>query len=425
MCGYAGCNLSREDRQIMVPIVTTIGAVSFCLCLYVLVVMQAFQRYRIQSQRLLRAIFGANVMFAFAWANPYHHYAAWPTVESYPGKSYCVVVAYFQMARFLSLLFELRLMIFAIYCAHLQRTGFSARAEFFTYWTCWLVAAIICVLVGSICGDDTQQDKAPSLNLMDDISIAFFCGVFLVGVTRLILYCLTRQQTKLWKQHNEVFKSAAIAIPKDHDEQLHDDEVELPEHLQSLQLKRKTLNKTVHEGIVKPLQWYPVIFMAFILPQVLIVCLDSTDLDEQQKARGRIILQMFVPMRGTALFLLFYAGNANICHWRNLKNRLKLRYASWKYRRTVKRNKIDLEERLLPDHEMQEGVLAAEDDLGSSHTTPTDINPRALFTAPAKQDPLVPRHTRELPAHLQTDFSGPTTVERLSAVDIAHIADMS
>eukprot|EP00048_Salpingoeca_helianthica_P020106 m.4836 g.4836 ORF g.4836 m.4836 type:complete len:431 (-) comp4400_c0_seq1:32-1324(-) len=410
LCPFADCLLSTDTRNALVGLVTLTSSLSIVLCAYVIITIQAYQRYRFQPQRFVRTIFVANLLFASAWANPFHHYASWPALDdTWRTEAYCLVNIFFQGTRFGSLFLEIRLVVYTIYCEYFQREGISSRTEILTHIACWVGGVLVGFSFFTACMIITPFPRGvPSRKLHDDTSFAFFACVGVAAVLRLVLYILTLKYQRLWKEHKENF-SSPIAVPPpapltadgriasvsdhahttskgspsssppstpavstptltlatttntttsstDSDTVSHHEEkdghVEGKMVAPSEQKATVATELRIYDSVVKPLRWYPTLFLLFVLPQILITITDDEVPEQKEQMLSRTILSIFIPFRGFCLSLVFIANNRNLVRPAALYDRLKARFNAF----NMKRDKIanppaTLKERLITPEE--------------------------------------------------------------------------
>ncbi len=236
-------------------------------------------------------------------------------------------------------------------------------SHIFSYFIAFLVG--LSFLIACFATVD-MPDGTPSRDFYNSFSFSFFAGVGVAIVLRFILFMLTLRYQKLWREHQETF-SSTIAVPKDvppidqrkaalegprvFQEKSAEDafskaqQASLREKPQAVQhvfprdvaetmrpperVANHDVAIRVHEAVVKPLRWYPSLFILFVLPQILITITDNSVDDIEQQELARIILQIFVPFRGFALSLVFFANNRSFAHPRALKERLLARYSAF------------------------------------------------------------------------------------------------
>ena len=125
-CG--GCHLPDGARNALVAMVTAVSSLSMVSCLWVLFYMYAYRTCRLQTERITRGVFVANVLFSLAWAFPYHHGITFTSIPQTDGFR-CFAAAFYEWSRFLSLCLEVRVLAYSYYCARWQREGISRRYD--------------------------------------------------------------------------------------------------------------------------------------------------------------------------------------------------------------------------------------------------------------------------------------------------------
>lgn len=420
-CPYADCLLSTELRNGLVFMVTLTSSLSILLCLYVIITIQAYQRYRFQPQRFVRSIFVGNLFFSLAWAQPFHHYASWPLLDNlWQTDAYCIINVFFQGTRFGTLFLEIRLVLYTIYCEYFQREGISSRTEAVSHLGCWLGGLVVGFSFFTACMLTTEPHNVPSRTLHDNTSFCFFAFVGVAALLRLTLYIMTLRYQKLWREHKENF-SSPIAVPPpapltadgrldsvssalalkdtvastvtvaadpiasaqsshkqvaavpaaagssaanvvatptaaDHangKDAPHDgfkggekgDEEPAPTVLKA----SVVADLRIYDSVVKPLRWYPTLFLLFVLPQILITITDDEISGQEQQQLARTILSIFVPFRGFCLALVFIANNKALVRPSALLDRLKARFNAYNMKRDKIRRTDTLREPLVAE----------------------------------------------------------------------------
>ena len=130
-------------------------------------------------------------------------------------------------------------------------------------------------------------------------------------------------------------------------------------------------NLVIYSDVIKPLMWYPTLFICFVLPQILITITDNTinyknpEFNQHEEELARLILHTIIPFRGFCLMLVFKLNNKSYANWQALKHRLLVRYSAYRARKSEKKFATPTFEDPLQEHLLQEP-----EDLYSSEKCP-------------------------------------------------------
>lgn len=265
-----------------------------------------------------------------------------------------------------------------------------ARAEGRTHVLAYFLASLVGFAFFADCMATVPKPRAvPPRSMYDGFSYGFFGGVGVAIILRFILYRLTLHYQKMWREHDETFASSlaparkssvatlssnrSVRMPNLYSRQtlmesyttiqaaVKEEELSVvAEHIAatpdtdgsvgipadgassdsagtapppdaplSAAATAKEKSVRVYDSVVKPLRWYPTLFIFFVLPQILVTIADDTVSTTYNQELARVILHIFVPFRGFALSLVFFANNKVIAHPRALLERLRARYSAF------------------------------------------------------------------------------------------------